>query len=336
MQWVPDSSAPRCMLSSKCKSITSDATNITKASGILFTYTLRRHHCRLCGLVICSNCSNKSFTIDDHTTVRACYLCIQQSNNPDSLLFQQLHTLRLQRQEKAKLKRLNCDIDPATPSFSLLTDTNTIPSTPLWMLPFRPMFNAMSVGTLDLEIVQARNLEASDFNLIGKNTSDPYATVTINNLTVQTKTISSNVNPIWNSCYRISLNQVYDVVRVRIYDEDAMPGIPEGIPLGQLGNELFQKLDVLGFNQNDFLGGVSVPLLAFVPNNKELYVEGWFPLTKNETHLLNGTPGTEIKETKETEETKETKTSSKMDSTFQKLKKLKKLKHVVKLCHYIY
>ena len=262
MQWVPDSSAPRCMLSSKCKSITSDATNITKASGILFTYTLRRHHCRLCGLVICSNCSNKSFTIDDHTTVRACYPCIQQSNNPDSLLSQQLHTLRLQRQEKAKLKRLNCDIDPATPSFSLLTDINTIPSTPLWMLPFRPMFNAMSVGTLDLEIVQARNLEASDFNLIGKNTSDPYATVTINNLTVQTKTISSNVNPIWNSCYRISLNQVYDVVRVRIYDEDAMPGIPEGIPLGQLGNELFQKLDVLGFNQNDFLGGVSVPLLG--------------------------------------------------------------------------
>ena len=77
-------------------------------------------------------------------------------------------------------------------------------------------------------------------------------------------------------------------------------------------------------------------MLAFVPNKKELYVEGWFPLTKNETHLLNGTPGTEIKETKETKEmkeTKETKTSSKMDSTFQQLKKLK---HVVKLCHYIY
>jgi len=174
MDWIPDSKAPRCMLADKCKSILSSSSSLTKANGVTFTLTTRRHHCRLCGRVICSNCSKlKIKLIEKDTTsksVRSCFQCITEHRDPASPLSRRLSALSLQREQLDKY-RMKGTVGEEIPSFSLLESLP--PKTPLWMLPFRPMFEKMCVGTLDLEIVCARNLDASDFHLLSENSSDP-------------------------------------------------------------------------------------------------------------------------------------------------------------------
>nr|APU50779.1 zinc finger FYVE domain-containing protein 9-like protein MW [Saccoglossus kowalevskii] len=74
--WVPDPEAPNCMMCS------------TK-----FTFTKRRHHCRACGKVFCSNCCNIKTKLKymDNKEARVCVTCnhvmlrveaIQRMNSP--------------------------------------------------------------------------------------------------------------------------------------------------------------------------------------------------------------------------------------------------------------
>jgi len=57
--WVPDGSVSKCM---RC-----DAS---------FTFTKRKHHCRLCGAVVCSDCSNyKLSLVDVQQDIRVCKHC---------------------------------------------------------------------------------------------------------------------------------------------------------------------------------------------------------------------------------------------------------------------
>ncbi|KIO25475.1 hypothetical protein M407DRAFT_25184 [Tulasnella calospora MUT 4182] len=64
--WVPDARAESCM---RC--------------GRLFGLLRRRHHCRLCGRVVCADCSTKTFFISDPETpdqakpARACNMCYE-------------------------------------------------------------------------------------------------------------------------------------------------------------------------------------------------------------------------------------------------------------------
>lgn len=178
------------------------------------------------------------------------------------------------------------------------------------MLPLRPMFSTMSVGTLDIEIIKARNLIGSDYSLFHENTSDPYCTIEINNLLIKSKIIHENNHPVWNQCWRISLNQLYDIIRIRVYDDDinvmnVMNDVTKTIGLSSSKHESTESgsataaaaaaantttngaVNTCVSSTDDFLGGVSIPLLALEEND---YVEGWFPLTKNEDALLNGTP----------------------------------------------
>ncbi|KAJ3446280.1 1-phosphatidylinositol 3-phosphate 5-kinase-related [Anaeramoeba flamelloides] len=59
--WLPDNSFTNCLM---CYS--------------LFTTTHRRHHCRNCGLLLCSNCANNTVSIagfEQNQTIRVCNAC---------------------------------------------------------------------------------------------------------------------------------------------------------------------------------------------------------------------------------------------------------------------
>lgn len=62
--WVPDEMSPRCLL-----------------CGFEFTLTKRRHHCRMCGNVFCSECSRTKIQMPSLyglEPVRACYSCFEK------------------------------------------------------------------------------------------------------------------------------------------------------------------------------------------------------------------------------------------------------------------
>jgi len=62
--WVEDREAKECML---CK--------------VVFTFVIRRHHCRNCGGIFCSNCSNKRMAILKYgltEPVRVCVSCFSK------------------------------------------------------------------------------------------------------------------------------------------------------------------------------------------------------------------------------------------------------------------
>lgn len=62
--WIPDSAAPSCM---KCQ--------------IKFTFTKRRHHCRACGRVFCTNCSNQKCKLQYlEKEARVCVVCWETIN----------------------------------------------------------------------------------------------------------------------------------------------------------------------------------------------------------------------------------------------------------------
>lgn len=57
IRWVPDSEAPNCT-----------------SCGIAFSFSRRRHHCRLCGQVVCQSCSPSKVRIG-RESIRACDDC---------------------------------------------------------------------------------------------------------------------------------------------------------------------------------------------------------------------------------------------------------------------
>jgi hypothetical protein len=71
-EWVSDDLAPACM---KCAS--------------KFSITRRRHHCRACGKVFCSNCCWQRVKLihDDSKEDRACNDCVKTINNGRFILF---------------------------------------------------------------------------------------------------------------------------------------------------------------------------------------------------------------------------------------------------------
>ena len=58
--WIPDQRVTMCQLCS-----------------LDFSLTVRRHHCRACGKVVCSSCSANKAPIKyrQYETVRVCYVC---------------------------------------------------------------------------------------------------------------------------------------------------------------------------------------------------------------------------------------------------------------------
>ncbi|EOA20293.1 hypothetical protein CARUB_v10000601mg [Capsella rubella] len=109
------------------------------------------------------------------------------------------------------------------------------------------------VGTLDVKIVQAKDLANKD--MIGK--SDPYAVLFIRPLrdkTQKTKTISNSLNPIWNEHFEFIVEDVSTQhLTVRVFDD-------EGVGSSQL------------------IGAAQVPLNELVPGKVK---DIWLKLVKD-------------------------------------------------------
>lgn len=53
-------------------------------------------------------------------------------------------------------------------------------------------------GVLRVHVIQAKNLEKKDSNVLGKGKSDPYATITVGAQSFKTKVIPNVTCPVWD------------------------------------------------------------------------------------------------------------------------------------------
>ncbi|EDQ85579.1 uncharacterized protein MONBRDRAFT_34172 [Monosiga brevicollis MX1] len=79
-----------------------------------------------------------------------------------------------------------------------------------------PAEAAQYVGMLKVYIHMARGLAARDMG----GTSDPFVVCELGNSRQRTRTIQKNVNPVWNDTLQFYVRDIFDVLRVTIYDED--------------------------------------------------------------------------------------------------------------------
>ena len=68
--WVPDSEAHECMRCNKTK----------------FSALQRRHHCRMCGFVVCNACSSRKCKIEHQSSrpLRVCDHCYESQTNTNT------------------------------------------------------------------------------------------------------------------------------------------------------------------------------------------------------------------------------------------------------------
>jgi Ca2+-dependent lipid-binding protein len=115
---------------------------------------------------------------------------------------------------------------------SLLFLPSPVPFThilqPFWyyfLYPFINQQKSQGYGRLKIRIVEAKNLMASDFNLLGKGTSDPYVLVkfgTVFRAKHTTKIINKSLNPRWNENFEFVVHYPESVIRLEVYDHDAL------------------------------------------------------------------------------------------------------------------
>ena len=117
---------------------------------------------------------------------------------------------------------------------------------------------ALAGLTIEIEIIQAKDLIAKDRSLYGKRTtSDPFVKVyCLNKLLGKTRTVHKNVSPVWNENFQLSLgaDAAKNIItqgsdaELRIFDED------------KIGDD-------------DSMGTVLVPLKPLEPSSK-----AWYPV----------------------------------------------------------
>jgi len=106
-------------------------------------------------------------------------------------------------------------------------------------------------GLLRVTVVEARNLLAKDWGILGfGGSSDPFAVLRIDNQQNNTITISKSLHPIWNSSFAYDISQQSGILFIVLYDEDKL-------------------------KKDDFLGQAIVTL-DNIPTNTDLDL--WLPL----------------------------------------------------------
>jgi hypothetical protein len=85
------------------------------------------------------------------------------------------------------------------------------------------MKSPLPLGLLQFEVLEAKNLPASDTSLTGAKSSDPYVEIKVGHGKVRTSTIENNLNPKWSDPPgHLFVYNVAQLVRISVYDDDVM------------------------------------------------------------------------------------------------------------------
>lgn len=128
------------------------------------------------------------------------------------------------------------------------------PPSPAIVLPphTSPDLGFASEGLLRLILLEGQNLVAKD-NMMGgmvKGKSDPYAKISVGDVTFKSNVIKENLNPVWNEMYQVVLRpQPGKDVQVELYDKD--------------------------MDKDDFLGRVSVSMEDIISSQ---FTDQWYTL----------------------------------------------------------
>ncbi|QCD77367.1 E3 ubiquitin-protein ligase NEDD4-like [Vigna unguiculata] len=71
------------------------------------------------------------------------------------------------------------------------------------------------IGLLKVKVIKGTNLAIRDIK-----SSDPYVILSLGQQTVQTSVVSSNLNPVWNEEYMLSVPEDYGQMKLKVFDHD--------------------------------------------------------------------------------------------------------------------
>lgn len=116
---------------------------------------------------------------------------------------------------------------------------------------------AKEVKTLTIEVIEAKNIKAADSNMFGRDSSDAYCKVYLNQRSKstcpKTKIIKKTVNPVWNETFELHPTDdqiVRDQIHIQLFDKDSN-------------------------SKDDYLGEVTVSIAYFLLK-KNNNIDAWF------------------------------------------------------------
>ncbi|XP_014518667.1 ADP-ribosylation factor GTPase-activating protein AGD12 isoform X1 [Vigna radiata var. radiata] len=71
------------------------------------------------------------------------------------------------------------------------------------------------IGLLKVKVIKGTDLAIRDIK-----SSDPYVILSLGQQTVQTSVVSSNLNPVWNEEYMLSVPEHYGQMKLKVFDHD--------------------------------------------------------------------------------------------------------------------
>ncbi|XP_061688111.1 extended synaptotagmin-1 isoform X2 [Syngnathoides biaculeatus] len=157
------------------------------------------------------------------------------------------------------------EADVMTPQVDEAEDTKDEASSRTVLKPphSTPDLSFASEGLMRIILLEAEDLVAKD-NLLGgmkKGKSDPYAKVTVGEVTFQSNVVKENLNPVWNEMYQVVMRpQSGQDLRVELYDKD--------------------------LDKDDFLGRITVSMADIIHSQ---YTDQWYTLSgakSGRVHLI--------------------------------------------------
>lgn len=76
--------------------------------------------------------------------------------------------------------------------------------------------------TLKVHLVEARNLVAKDFRLLGSNTSDPYVRLSIGSVKYKSSVVPKNLNPRWDQTFEFQIHSPQEELFIEAFDKDQL------------------------------------------------------------------------------------------------------------------